>query len=120
MAEELRVDFKDVSSDFEFNIDLENVNITIRLTYNVRVDYWFAEFSTDISSIQGIKLVVNALLLDQFKASLPDIKGDFILQRTSEDLNKPELTYDNFGVEWGFFYFTEAEVVQYKIDNNLV
>lgn len=120
MSEELRVDFKDISSDFEFNVDLENTNITIRLIYNVRVNYWFAQFSTDISNIEGVKLVTNALLLNQYKASLPDIKGDFIVQRTSDDLDKPDLTYENFGIEWGLFYFTESEVTQYKIDNDLV
>lgn len=120
MSSEIRVDFKDISSDFEFNIDLENVNITIRLSYNTRVDYWFADFSTDISSVQGVKLVTNFLLLRNYKASLPDIKGDFIMQRISEDLINPPLTYENFGVEWGFFYFTEAEVLQYKIDNDLI
>lgn len=120
MAFELRVDFKDISSDFEFNIDLENANITIRLIYNTRVDYWFANFSTDINSIQSVKLVVNSLLLDQYKASLPDIKGDFIVARISEDLTNPPLTYDNFGIEWGFIYMTQAEVIEYKAENNLI
>lgn len=112
-------EFKVRSSDFEQIIDLEETTITIRLTYNTRVDYWFASFSTNQSSIQGVKLTKEYLLLDQYKAMLPDIKGDFIVTRLTNDLDIPELTYDNFGTDWAFQYLTESEVESWKDEREI-
>lgn len=110
-------DFKEQSSDFVQNLDLENVNIEIRLTYNIRVNYWFAEFKTNNTYIKSVKLVTNNLLIDQYKATMYEIPGDFMVQRITDDLDKPELTYDNFGIDWGLFYLTSDEVTDYKEEN---
>lgn len=111
-------DFKNQSADFEQIIDLEEVTVTIRLTYNTRVDYWFASFITDTNEILGVKLVQSGLLINQYKAST-NIKGDFIVSRVANDLEIPDLSYENFGVDWAFLYLTEEEVEAYKEENNI-
>jgi hypothetical protein len=117
---QIPVSFKEQSSDFELTIDLDLVPTTIRLIYNIRVNYWFGDFSTENNSIKRVKLVENTLILNQYKAILPDILGDFMILRISDELDKPILTYDNFGIDWGFFYLTPAEVETYKDDNGIV
>ena len=49
------VSFKQQSADFEQILDFENVTVTIRLTYNTRVNYWFVTFSTNDSLISSLK-----------------------------------------------------------------
>lgn len=111
--------FTEQSSDFTQNIDLDNINVKIRLTYNTRVNYWFMALETGESSLQGIKLVKNFLLIDQYKALLPDIPGDFGVFKISNELNDNEFTYDNFGIAWSLFYLTADEVEEFKELNGL-
>lgn len=111
--------FKEKSADFELNIDLENINTTIRLTYNTRVDYWFATFTTPNKTLKGIKLVTEYLLLDQLKPLIFDLPGDFIVSRIDNDYSIPVLDYENFGGDWAFYYLTEDEVTAWKAERNL-
>ncbi len=117
---EIPVSFKDQSADFELSIDLEAVTVTIRLIYNTRVDRWFGEFSTTSNSVKVVPLVTDYLILNNFKSNLPEIKGDFIIQRVNNDFENPELSYDNFGTDWAFYYMTEAEVAVYKETNEIL
>lgn len=116
---EIPVSFKDQSADFEQIIDLEAVTVTIRLTYNTRNNYWYASFSTDNNSITSVKLVTEFLLLDQYKAVLNEIKGDFIVTRVADDLNVPDLSYENFGIDWAFQYLTESEAESFKEEKGI-
>ena len=120
MSIEIPVSFKNQSADFELIMDFENTTITIRLTYDSRVDYWFADFTTSLTEIKNVKLVAESLLLNQYKGSLHDIHGDFIVTRVANDFDSPELTYDNFGSDWAFLYYTEAEVETYKTEMEIV
>lgn len=113
------VDFKTQSADFSQNIDLENTNISIRLIYNTRVNYWFANFETNNNTILKVKMITNSLLLDQYKATLYDIDGDFIIRRVTDSVDSLELTYENFGIDWAFQYLTADEVGDYKTDNGI-
>ena len=111
--------YNEESADFEYNIDLDAVNMTIRLTWNTRVEYWFMSISTTDTEIQGVKITENFLLLDQYKASLYNIPGDFIIQKISDDIGNNTLTYSNLGVNWGLFYFDEDEVEEFKTENGI-
>ena len=112
--------FKLKSSDFEQILDFDNVSITIRLTYNTRVDYWFATFTINNNSIKNVKLVTNTLLLNQHKATLTEIVGDFIVQRIADDLTFTDLNYDNFGIDWAFQYLNKDEVSAYKLEWEII
>jgi len=112
--------FQTQSGDFEQIIDLEGVSITIRLIWNIRVEYWFVDVSTPLTNITGIKLVQDYLLLDQYKASLYDIPGDFVVRKLSDEIESPTLTYDNFGIFWGLFYLSSDEVGVFKNEQEII
>ena len=95
----------------EFNKTKPNINSYV-LAY--------CPHAKDGIEIKYLKLVTNYLILDKHKALFPEILGDFILQRVNDDLTNPELSYNNFGTDWGFFYLTPDEIEAWKIENELV
>ena len=111
--------FKEQSSNFTQNIDLENVNIEIKLVYNTRTETWVAKFTTTNYAINGIKLTKNFPLLWKYRASFPEIIGDFIVLKISDDINVNVLDYDTLGVYYALFYITQEELEQWKISNGI-
>jgi len=111
--------FQNLSADFTQNIDLENVNVVIRLTYNTRTETWMIKLSTDNYDLMGIKLVKNFPLLWRHRAIFPEILGDFIVIKISDDININDLNYDTLGVYYDLFYITQAELELWKTENGL-
>jgi hypothetical protein len=107
--------FQSLSSDFTQNIDLESVNVEIRLMYNTRTESWMMQLKTDNYEINGIKLVKNFPLLWKHKALFPEVIGDFIVKKISDDININDLNYDNLGIYFGLFYITQAELEEWKV-----
>lgn len=111
--------FQRQSADFTQNIDLDEINVTIRLTYNVRNEYFHIDLITDNFDIQGIKVVKNFPLLFTHKAIFPEMKGDFMIRRISESIDVEEFNYDNLGIFWSLFYLNESELNEWKEENGL-
>lgn len=101
--------FQNVSSNFTQEIILGGRIMNITLSWNVRCSCWFMELEDVQSgdSISGIKLVENWLMLRQFKASIPNFSGDFIIKK----VNAPseEITFDNLGIEFKLFFADDTE-----------
>jgi len=111
--------FKESSADFQQNIDLNNVNYTIRLTYNVRVGYWFMTLSTENYTITSVKCTLEFPILWQHYALMPELSGDFFINQIEDLQNRPDLTYDNFGSVFKLFYYTPEEVLEWRSANGL-
>lgn len=111
--------FQTQSADFTQNIDLENVNIEIRLVYNTRVGTWMMRLQTDNYELTGIKLVKNFPLLWRHKALFPELPGDFIIVKISDDININDLDYETFDVYFALYYITQTELEEWKEDNGI-
>ena len=111
---QIPVSFKDKSANFQLTIDLNNVNVILRIFYLIRVEKFFFEITAGDYNLKSIPLITNWLLLDKHKSEMPVLKGDFLVRRISDEIDAPILTYDNFGEDWGFFYLSQQEVVDFK------
>lgn len=111
--------FKETSADFTQNIDLEDVNVVIRLTYNTRTETWMLRLATENYTLTGIKLVRNFPLLFRHKALFPELPGDFIVRKISDDININDLNYDTFGIYYDLFYITQAELELWRTESGL-
>lgn len=110
--------FQNLSANFRQEIELETKLIQLQITYNVRVDFFFLNFTgQDGSILYGIKMVPNWPLLFWHKGFI-QFDGDLMIQKTDLEAGD-EITYDNFGNGWNLFYLTPAEVTQWRIDNGL-
>lgn len=111
--------FQTQSSDFSYSIDLDNVPVDIRITYNVRSSYFRLNIATEKYNLYGLKLIKNFPIINHHKAFIPDILGDFIIKqvnRLDEDL---EMTFDNIGSDFKLYYYNKDEFDSWKTDNNL-
>jgi hypothetical protein len=111
--------FQEQSADFTQNIDLENVNVEIRLLYNTRTETWMMRLKTDNYELDGLRLVKNFPLIWRHKAVFPEVIGDFIVLKISDDININDLDYDTLGVYFGLFYITQEELEQWKTNNGI-
>lgn len=111
--------FTTQAADFTQIIDLDNVTVTIRLVFNIRVESWFMRLETENYTLDGIKLVENYPLIQQYKALFPELPGDFLIQQINDEVENPEFDYDSFGVFWSLFYFTEDEVTDWEVENGI-
>ena len=111
--------FQNQTSDFTQSIDLEQVTITIRMIYNTRSESWYAHFSTTNYELNGIKLVKNFPLLWKHKSLFPELQGDFMIRKISDDINVNELNYDTLGIYFALFYLTETELEEWMSDNGI-
>lgn len=102
--------FQDQSADFSQNINVENINVQIRIRYNTRTETWFCNLSSDNYQLNGLKLVRNFPLLWRHKALFPEVLGDFIILKISDKINNNDLNYDTLGVNYGLFYITQDEL----------
>ena len=114
---EIPLNGKNDSSDFEQIIELEGKSYIMRLTFNVRNESWRINLSCDIDVLNGVVLVENYPLFGRYKASFDCLEGDLLLIRKTKTTTP--INYDNFGVDYGLFYFTSAEVEEFKITNGL-
>jgi len=119
MSIQIPTNFKDLSADFIINIDLENVNTEIRLVYNTRTESWMMRVKTNNYQLDGIKLVKNFPLLWRHKALFPEVLGDLIILKTSDDINVNDLNYDNLGIYFQLFYITSSELEEWKVANGI-
>lgn len=107
--------FQDQSADFTQSIDLENVSVEIRMIYNTRTESWMIHFKTADYELNGIKMIKNFPLLWRHKALFPELQGDFLIRKISDDINVNELDYDTLGVYFALFYITADELEEWKV-----
>lgn len=106
--------FQIQSADFTQVVELDGVNVTLRLMYNTRSESWVLQLNTANYSLNGIKLVKNFPLLWKHKALFPELPGDFIVWKISDDININVLDYDNLGLYFGLFYISASELQEWK------
>lgn len=113
--------WQDKSSDFTQVVTLGEYTVSIRLTWNVRSQYWMInEFEEQSSGrrLTGIKVVKSFPLFRPHKALLDPFEGSLICLRTNESVEN-EITYDNFGNGWDLFWMTSDEVEWWEESNGL-
>jgi hypothetical protein len=112
--------FQSDGANFVYNIDLEGYNLEIRFTWNTRVESWFLNLATTNYKLNGIKLVKDFPLLWRHKALFPEIQGDLICLKISDEINDIDLNYDSLGINWALFYITQEELNKWKIEKELI
>lgn len=102
--------YQNISSRFSIDIELDNNLYHIKIYWNAREFSWYMDIQ-DINkdnTIIGIKLVLDYLLLDQYKANF-DIDGEFIVWDL-EQKDDDGLSYDNLGIRYQLLYIESMEL----------
>jgi len=105
----LTLPIQNTFSNFSQEITLDGVSYRFEFTYNTRSFQWaMSIFDIDQNAIvEGIKLVLEYELLDQYRAyNLPP--GELYCIDTTDEVI--EITRENFGDAVQLVYITEAEV----------
>lgn len=110
--------FQNRSSKFTQVIVLDDVSITLSLSWNTRANYWFLTITDGINVLSSKKIVPNWPILKRNRASFPTLSGDFILLKTDEDVGS-EITYDNLNDGYTFYYLTQLEVIEWESANGI-
>jgi len=101
--------FQDKSSKFKQEIILGGRLLEIILRWNIRCNCWYMDVA-DVETgdaISGLKLVEDWLLIRQYRATVPNFSGDFIVKNIEGV--QTELTYDNLGNGFYLYYVTDDE-----------
>jgi hypothetical protein len=112
--------FQEQSADFVQVVELDEIIVSLRLTFNVRNETWFIneylETETE-KALYGIKVTKEFPLIWPLKTQI-DLPGDFMVIKRDEDV-EDEITYDNFNNGWDLFYLTQEEVNTWFSENGL-
>ena len=105
--------FPTVSSNFTYNIQLEEQVCIIKCVYNIRNGSFHIDFTDGNDNIvRGIKMVPGFPLL-KYKKGFTDLNGDLMMRAVTEAAGD-EITYDNFGTDYQLFYMTEDEIIAWE------
>lgn len=101
--------FQNISSSFQQEITLGDRVLLLTLSWNTRSEAWYLIYEDIETGVNlfSIKLVENWLLLRQYKATIPNESGDFIVLRNNAESDI--ITYDNLGTEFILYYVTDDE-----------
>lgn len=108
----------ETSADVTLEIELDGVLTTIRLLFNVRNQDWFFTVTTENYTITLKRIVIDYLILRQYKANFPELPGDFVVKKINESA-EDNLTYDNLGNDYALYYYDVNEVNEWLEENNL-
>ena len=110
--------FQTASADFEQEVVLNGQLVTLRITWNTRVEYFFLLFTdSDGVSLGQIKMTERALLFRPHNY-LINFKGDFLVLPKTQNVGT-EIKYDELGNDWGLYYLDEKEVESWVVENGL-
>lgn len=106
------------SANQEFKIRLGSEMATILLRWNPRAGFWGITVTNEAQdTLKAMKVVPNWPLMREYNGSQP-ISGDFIVLPLSSTAIEP-VDYDQLGVDWGIFWATDSEVLEWEEDNGL-
>jgi len=111
--------FQNDSTDFQYSIDLDNVSVQLRFTYNVRSGYFRMNIATENYSLYGLKMVPDYPLLDNHKALFPELLGDIIITQVNRLDEQIDCTFDNLGTDFKVYYYNADELASWKANNGI-
>lgn len=111
--------FIDSSADFTQTIDIDNVIVTIRLTFNIRNQFFRMNLSTENNELYGLKVKTNFPLIYHHKALFPELDGDFFVNQVTNQDEEIDFTYDNFGSVYLLLYYSAEELQAWKDANGI-
>jgi len=101
------------TSDYSFDVLLGNIQATIRMVWNPRVQFWFMDYSDSRGNeLYGIKVVPNWPLLASHKA-FSAIEGALMAVSTTE-YGPDEITYDNWQKDWALCWLDDTELTTWE------
>lgn len=105
-----------ISADQLLRVALGGQYVSLRLTWNERVETWFADLTFEDSTMTSIKLVPNWPLLYPRRGQTAFV-GDLMLLPRGATSKKP--SYDELGTTWFLMYITPAELDAWRANNGL-
>lgn len=95
---------------FRKEYSLDDELFYIYIYWNDRNSCWYMDIeNTDEEKlVTGIKLVTLIKLINSVRAHPNIPAGDFYLERQTD--STVDLNYDNFGVAFKLYYYTESEI----------
>lgn len=112
-----RIPFQpEISADQLLRVALGGQYVSLRLTWNERVGYWYADLTFEDSTMTSIKLVPKWPLVYSRRGQTSFV-GDLILLPRGATSAKP--AYDELGVTWFLMYITPDELEAWRANNGL-
>lgn len=111
--------FQNESSDYKFSVDLDNVSVDIRMTYNVRSGYFRMNISTENYKIDGLKVVAEFPLIYHHKALFPELPGDIVVSKVSRLDEEVDMTFDTLGTVYKMYYLDKEEIAEWLFNRGI-
>lgn len=110
--------FQTTSADFNQEIELGGQLVQLRIVYNIRVGFFFLDFTDQNGNVlYQIKMVPTWPLLSQHRGFI-DFDGDILILKTDAEAGD-NVSYDNFGNGWDLFYLSPDELSDWRDENGL-
>ena len=104
--------FQNVSSKFIMQVELDGESFRLRFYWNSREEKWYMDILNidDEAILTNVAMVIEYLLLTQYKhiADLP--KGNFILLDLESNPSTGGVTFDNLGRRYQLVFFSNKEI----------
>lgn len=105
--------FASSASDFEQTITLEEQELSIRLSWNSRSEFWYMDLDDQKGHVlSSRKLVPLFPLVGKHKALLP-IAGDFLLM-PEQDVAPEYPTFEGLGTTHNLYWLNDSEIQTFK------
>lgn len=103
-----------LAADISLNFQIDTGELVdIRLIFNTRSGFWYADFTYAGVTMYGVKLVPGWPLLAQYHGRL-GMPGDFLLLPISVDARDYPMAYEDFGVTWFLYYCNAEEIANWE------
>lgn len=104
--------FQNKSSRYSFDMELNQELFHLVFTFNARESSWYMNIQDQNENdiITGIKMVINYLLLEQYKAYVELPQGDFVVLDLEQNPATGGITFNNFGFRYQLVFFTNYEL----------
>lgn len=112
--------FQESSSKFNMSMVLEDLLISLYIYWNSRSNAWYMDITDTENNLQliGVKLVPNWLLIRQFRAYMPNLRGDFIVIKTDVTV-EDRVTYDNLNNGYTLYFYDRDEAEAWEDENGV-
>lgn len=109
--------YPEVSSDYDYDIELDGKIVNLRFTWNVRSEFWHFLLTIDSVQYGRFKVTNDFPLLGAAANSIP-FSGNFFVFKDDASATA-EITYDNLGTVYNLYYLTAAETEEWKTQNGI-
>jgi hypothetical protein len=104
--------YTDKYARWKVSVNLSGVRYQLYISWNTRIESWYMTILdvNDKILLGGLRLVPNVLLLEKYRASVPELPiGDLVIFDREGNLKADEITRKNLGSRFDLSYVISGE-----------